>query len=68
PVVNGIAESFSSMWEEHIQPAINGVVEFFGKLAELIGVIFETVLAPFIEWLMSNLAPIVADVIQGIWN
>jgi len=68
PVVNGIAESFSSIWEEHIQPAINGVVEFFGKLAELIGVIFETVLAPFIEWLMSNLAPIVADVIQGIWN
>lgn len=68
PVVNGIAESFSSMWEEHIQPAINGVVEFFGKLAELIGVIFETVLAPFIEWLMSNLAPIVADVVQGIWN
>ena len=68
PVVNGIAESFSSMWQEHIQPAINGVVEFFGKLAELIGVIFETVLAPFIEWLMSNLAPIVADVIQGIWN
>lgn len=68
PVVNGIAESFSAMWQEHIQPAINGVVEFFGKLAELIGVIFETVLAPFLEWLMSNLAPVVADVIQGIWN
>lgn len=68
PVVDGIAESFSAMWQEHIQPAINGVVEFFGKLAELIGVVFETALAPFIEWLINNLAPIVADVIQGIWN
>lgn len=68
PVVDGIAESFSAMWQEHIQPAINGIITFFGKLAELIGVVFETVLAPFIEWLVSTLAPIVADVIQGIWD
>lgn len=68
PVVDGIAKSFSSMWKEHIQPAINGIITFFGKLAELIGVVFETVLAPFIEWLVSTLAPIVADVIQGIWD
>lgn len=68
PVVDGIAKSFSSMWKEHIQPAINGIITFLGKLAELIGVVFETVLAPFIEWLVSTLAPIVADVIQGIWD
>lgn len=68
PVVEGIATSFSTMWQEHIQPAIDGIITFFGKLAELVGVVFETVLAPFIEWLVNTLAPIVADVIQGVWE
>lgn len=68
PIVDGIAESFSAMWEEHIQPAVDGIITFFGKLAELIGNIFETVLAPFIEWLINTLAPVVADIIKNIWN
>ncbi len=68
PVLDYIGSSFNSMWQDHIQPAINGIIEFFGKFSELIGVIFETVLKPFAEWLISNLAPIVADVINVIWT
>lgn len=68
PVLEYIGNSFSNIWQDHIQPAINGIIEFFGKFSELIGVIFETVLKPFTEWLISNLAPIVADVIKVIWT
>lgn len=68
PVLDYIGNSFDSMWKEHIQPAINGIIEFFGKFSELIGVIFETVLKPFVEWLIGNFAPIVADVIKVIWS
>ena len=68
PVLEYIGDSFSNIWQEHIQPAINGIIEFFGKFSELIGGIFETVLKPFVEWLISNFAPIVADVIRVIWT
>lgn len=68
PVVNGIALSFSTMWQEHIQPAINGVIEFIGKFAELVGVIFEQFLVPFVEWLINTLSPTISTVINGAWT
>lgn len=68
PAVNGIADDFSTMWKDYVQPAINSVIEFFGKFAELFGTVFETILKPLIEWLVNTLAPIVANVIQGVWD
>lgn len=68
PVVNAIADDFSVMWKDYIQPAINSIVEFFGKFAELFGTVFDAVLKPLIEWLINTLAPVVADVIQKVWD
>lgn len=68
PVVNAIADDFSAMWKDYIQPAINSIVEFFGKFAELFGTVFDAVLKPLIEWLINTLAPVVADVIQRVWD
>lgn len=67
PVLTAISEKFNTMWKEHIQPAIDSVVEFFGKLSELVGAVFE-VMTPVVEWLIGTAAPIVAKVIENIWN
>lgn len=68
PIVNGIAQSFSIMWQEHVQPAIDSVVVFIGKFVELVGVVFEQFLVPLVEWLINTLAPTIASVINGAWT
>ena len=56
------------MWEEHIQPAIDGIITFIGKITELVSLVFKNIFAPFIEFLMETLAPVVGDVIDTIWD
>lgn len=68
PVTDGIAASFSSMWQEHIQPAIDSIITFIGKFIELTGVVFEQFLVPLVEWLINTLAPTVAEVISDAWS
>lgn len=68
PVIDMIAVNFTAMWNEHIQPALNGVVTFFGKFAELFGVVWEQYLAPFISWLVETFAPVIATMIENVWN
>lgn len=68
PVLNEISGRFQEMWEEHIQPAIDGIITFIGKITELVSLVFKNIFAPFIEFLMETLAPVVGDVIDTIWD
>lgn len=68
PVLDEIAGKFQTMWEEHIQPAVDGIITFIGKIAELVGVVFQNVFAPFIEFLVNTLAPVVSSVLDTVWN
>jgi len=34
PVLDYLAEKFGSVWREHIQPALNGIIELLGKIFE----------------------------------
>ncbi len=68
PVVDMIAVEFGTLWQIYIQPAINSMAEFFGKLFELVSILWQNVLSPLIEWLVSTLAPIWAAVFENAWN
>lgn len=68
PVLNEISGRFQEMWEEHIQPAIDGIITFIGKITELVSLVFKNIFAPFIEFLTENLAPVVGEVLGGIWD
>ncbi len=67
PVLDSISVDFMAMWQEHVQPAIDSIIEFIGKFAELAGTLVETI-SPFVEWLISVLAPVVAQVISDVWD
>lgn len=68
PVLDSWATKFSEVFEQHIQPLINDFIEFIGKLADAIGDIWQNVLVPLINWVISTIVPAVAPVIEEVGN
>ena len=68
PVMDQLAEKFGTVWSEHVQPAINGFLELIGKVFENLQVLWETLLAPLLEWIINTIMPVVALVISTIGN
>ena len=66
PILDAWATKFSEVFEQHIQPLINDLIEFIGKLADAIGDIWEGALVPFINWVISTIVPAVAPVIKEV--
>jgi phage-related protein len=68
PILENIASKFSEFRNQHLQPLVDKVMEYFGKCAEWVGVLWDNYLAPFVEWMMGYLAPIISSAINGVVN
>lgn len=66
PVLDYLAVKFSTVWTEHIQPAIDGLLELLGKVFENLQALWETLLVPLIEWIINTIMPIIGPIIAGI--
>lgn len=67
PVLNYIAEGFGALMEEHIQPAVNKLIEFIGKVIEVGATIIEY-LTPLINFFIDVLGPTIATVLKVAWD
>lgn len=67
PVIDQIGSGFQNIWP-HIQPAINGIIGFIGRLTELASVLFSNVLSPLISFLVNTFVPVVSTVIGVVWD
>lgn len=65
PILDYLAEKFTTVWVEHIQPALDGIIELFGKLADNLKALWETLLAPLFTWLIENVVPVLGEVFGG---
>ena len=66
PVLDNLGTKFAEVWASHIQPAINSMIEFVGKLANTIKALWEGILQPLISWIISTLVPVIAPILQTI--
>lgn len=66
PILDYLADKFSVVWAEHIQPAIDGFLELIGKVLENLQALWETLLVPLIEWIVNTIMPILGPIIKGI--
>lgn len=66
PALDYLAVKFSTVWTEHIQPAIDGLLELLGKVFENLQALWETLLVPLIEWIINTIMPIIGPIIAGI--
>lgn len=66
PVLQGLAEQFKGLLEGPLGDAILKIEAFLGKLIDSLKLLWESVLVPLINWIIANLLPIVAKIIDVV--
>lgn len=66
PVLQGLAEQFKGLLEGPLGDAILKIETFLGKLIDSLKLLWESVLVPLINWIIANLLPVVAEIIDVV--
>ncbi len=64
PVLQGLAEQFKGLLEGPLGDVILKIETFLGKLIDSLKLLWESVLVPLINWIIANLLPVVAEIID----
>ncbi len=68
PILDQMAADFDELWKTHVQPLINDAIELLGRLADLLKMIWNEILVPFVSWVIENVLPKILPIIQGVWD
>lgn len=68
PVLQNIADKFSLLLTNHINPMIEAFQNLAGKIVFAVARIWDETLAPFIAWVIENLAPPFSEALETITN
>ena len=66
PVLQGLAEQFKWLLEGPLGDVILKIETFLGKLIDSLKLLWESVLAPLINWIIANLLPVMAEIIDVV--
>lgn len=66
PVFQGLAEQIKGLLEGPLGGAILKIETFLGKLIDSLKLLWESVLVPLINWIIANLLPVMAEVINVV--
>lgn len=66
PVFDRWGALFKTTWEEYVQPAINSMIDFIGKLANGIKELWDVYLQPLIAWLIETIIPVIAPILERL--
>lgn len=66
PVLQGLAEQFKGLLDGPLGGAILKIETFLGKLIDSLKILWESVLVPLIDWIIANLLPVVAEIINVV--
>lgn len=66
PVLQGLAEQIKGLLEGPLGDAILKIEAFLGKLIDSLKLLWESVLVPLINWIITNLLPVVAKIIDVV--
>lgn len=62
PIISSAGDMFDELWTEHLKPLWDNLSEAFLSISDSLLTIWNTVIKPFIDWLVAVLAPIVTTV------
>nr|DAQ49083.1 MAG TPA: minor tail protein [Caudoviricetes sp.] len=68
PILDEWASGFDTLWKEHLQPMVNSFLEFIGKLINGLLELWNTWLVPIINWIVENVVPVIAPILDSVWN
>ena len=65
PVLQNLSTRFVEFKDQYLSSLIDKFLEFGGKVADAVTKLWTGALQPFIEWFMSNVAPVIASCLQA---
>ncbi len=68
PVWENFMNTLDWLWEQHLKPLWDQVLEFVASLIECATAIYNNAIVPIGKWLQAYLYPIIANVVNTIWN
>lgn len=68
PFIESFSKDVQKIWKDYLKPLWDNVSEFIGNIIDLVGVIWEKRIKPFIDWIVENIVPIIVPILQQIWN
>lgn len=66
PVLNKLGNKFKTVWDGYVQPMLDSFLVLVGKVGEAIGLLFEKVIAPLIQWIVKNVVPVLVPIFNII--
>ncbi len=61
-LIDGLGERIKALWEEHLKPLFDNLVEMFGLIGEALLFMWEERVKPLIDWLVDVLVPTITDI------
>lgn len=68
PVLVQLFDLLGALWTAHLQPLWNELTACLGAVTTLLLTLWNTVLAPFVQWLITALAPVAVQVFAAAIN
>lgn len=68
PVLDQLAEKFTTVWEEQIQPLINTAIGLIGQISDLVKTLWEEVVKPVIDEFIDTSAPTLSEILLDVGN
>ena len=66
PVISASGETLSQLWDGHLKPLWDSIVEFALSVGENLLALWNGFIKPVVDYVVAYLAPIVTNVINGI--
>lgn len=66
PVLQSLATDFDGTWKDSVQPMLDGILDLLGSVFDLLKVLWENLLQPFINWIAKNIMPLLAPIIKEL--
>ena len=66
PVLQSLATDFDGTWKDSVQPTLDGILDLLGSVFDLLKVLWENLLQPFINWIAKNIMPLLAPIIKEL--
>lgn len=67
PTLQGIADGFKKLKDEHLQKVIDKFLEFAGNVADCIATVWEAI-SPFVAWIADSFVQTIATSLDSAWK
>ena len=66
PIWDSLIEALNFIWKEALKPLFEKVVDAFLTISKELLILYNEVISPVVDWLITNILPIVVKVVKGV--